>query len=117
MAFSVGAPAGAANAAAYTAPQGNTAAATSLAPDPYGQDSYTPSATAMPPAPVQPSAMPHVGMGSLLGGLGGGFLGWKFLLPKIASAAPSMLMKVGVIGGAGLLGAWLVGKFFGQKQV
>lgn len=100
-------------------------------PSAYSADSYASSNSGVAPAglPAAPQGgmmsalMGKLGLGSLLGAAGGGFLGFKYLLPKVAlrflpaaeAAAPPLLMRLGVIGGAALAGGWLLNKLMGHK--
>jgi hypothetical protein len=106
---------------APVAPTGNAPAAINTV-DSYSGAQQAPAAG---PAPTGVSGMAaglmgKLGIGSLIGGLGGAFVGARVLLPKLAlrlapKVPPSMWLKFGVIGGSALAGAWLVGKLFGAK--
>lgn len=101
--------------------------------DPYGvtpstaintSDSYSGSSSAPSPA-VAPSGgmmsglLGSLGIGKILGWVGGGFLGLRFVVPKVAAAiAPKVLgtlPRFGIIGACALVGGLVLGKLFGHK--
>jgi hypothetical protein len=121
------APAPMANAAPAPDPYGVASQASPAQGSGYSPDAYAGSqsaASGVAPMSAPPgkmaSLMGSLGLGKIAGMIGGGLLGWKVLLPRIAARVapkvpPSLFLKFGVIGGAALAGGWLLSKLLGHK--
>ncbi|MDB5097897.1 MAG: hypothetical protein JWM80_2318 [Cyanobacteria bacterium RYN_339] len=109
----------AANAGFVPAPAGNAPGAINTV-DQYAGTPALP-ATGVAPSSLGGGLMSHLGIGSLIGALGGGLLGARVILPRLAlrlapKVPPSMWLKFGVIGGSALAGAWLLSKLLGGSK-
>ena len=102
------------------APAGNRPTAINTQ-DQYAGAQGAPTGAPMGVAGMASGVLGKLGIGSIFGAIGGGLLGFKVLLPRIAlrlapKVPPSMWLKFGVVGGSALAGAWLLGKLFGAKS-